>query len=47
VFDEMAARKYFSNFWMNFGGLQSYIICSRMVVVVVKFEWFWKNPNCT
>ena len=46
VFAKMAARKILWKFGKNFGGLQSYIICSRMVVVVVKFEWFCKNPNC-
>jgi hypothetical protein len=35
VFDLMAERNMFSKIWMIFGGLHSYIVWSRKVVVVV------------
>jgi hypothetical protein len=46
VFDEMAARTKLSNFWMNFGGLQTYIICSRIVVVWVNLAKICKITKC-
>jgi hypothetical protein len=41
----MAERTLLWKFGVNFGGLESYIICSRMVVVVVKFEVVCKMSN--
>ena len=38
VFEEMPERKIFSNFANLFGGLQSYIKRSRMVLVWVNLE---------
>jgi hypothetical protein len=41
----MAARKIFSNFELNFGGVQRYNQRSRMEMVVVKMELKCKNQN--
>ena len=38
LFDKMPERNLFLNFSNLFGGLQTYINWSRMVVVVVKIE---------
>jgi hypothetical protein len=38
VFDDMAARKEFSNFAVNFGGVYSNKVWHTMVVVVCKME---------
>jgi hypothetical protein len=41
----MAARRKFSNFEMNFGGVDLNKDWSRMVVVGCKMELICKNPN--
>jgi hypothetical protein len=46
VFVNMAARNLLLNFGTIFGGLQSYIIRSRMEVVVVKMVLKCKITNC-
>jgi hypothetical protein len=46
VFDRMPARKIFSKFEILFGGLQSIIEWSILVVVVVKMELVCKITFC-
>jgi hypothetical protein len=41
----MAERTLLWKFGVNFGGLESYIICSRMVVVVVILVEICKISN--
>ena len=41
----MAARSKLSNFEMKFGGVDSYIKCLTMVVVVFKIELICKNSK--
>jgi hypothetical protein len=46
VFDQMAARTFYLNFAILFGGVDSNNVGHTMVVVVCQIELFCEIPKC-